>query len=134
MPREFSRTLRVADQIQRELSELIRNDIKDPRLGPVTITQVEIVKDLSYAKVWVGFLGDLSRCDEALAILNKASGFLHRELKKRMQMRVIPVLKFFYDDILDSGPQMEQLIKKAVAQDRQRQDENEPNQSKSKEP
>lgn len=117
MPKEFSRTRRVADQIQRELSQLIRDEIKDPRLGMLTVQSVEVSRDLSHAKVYISVMGDESVRESTLAVLGRASGYLRKLLGREMRLRIIPQLHFIHDDSLERGLHMSSLIAKAVAED-----------------
>ena len=117
MPREFSRTRRVGEQIQRELAQLIRAEIKDPRLGMLTIQSVEVSRDLSHARVFVSVMGDDEAREQTLAVLSRAAGFLRRLLGREMRLRVIPQLHFQRDDSLDRGLYMSSLIDQAVAED-----------------
>lgn len=118
MPREFSRTRRVAEQIQRELAVLIRDAVKDPRLGMVSVTGVEVSRDMSYAKVYVSILGQGENADnaakESLEVLKRAAGFLRRELGREMIIRSVPQLKFIHDTSLEEGAHMSALIDKAL--------------------
>ncbi len=118
MPKDFSRTRRVAEQMQRELAELIRREVKDPRVGWVTVAGVEVSKDLSYAKVYVSSLDQPERIDESIAVLQKAAGFLRRELGRRMVVRTIPELRFVYDASSERAQQLSSLIDRAVKEDR----------------
>lgn len=123
MPREFSRTQRIGDQMQRELAELIRREIKDPRLGMATVNDVRISKDLSYADVYVTVLNPSDIEDESLAetsveVLRNAAGFLRSELGRRIKLRVMPQLRFHYDRTLIQGRRMSTLIDKARESDR----------------
>ncbi|ALP53038.1 ribosome-binding factor A [Candidatus Tenderia electrophaga] len=116
MPREFSRTKRVEAQIQRELAQLIQFELKDPRIGLVTVSGVEVSKDLAYAKVYVTALGDEQHSvDEMLAALNHAAGFLRRELGKHLTTRVTPQLNFIYDESVERGANLSALIDAALA-------------------
>ena len=117
MPREFSRTRRVGEQIQRELAQMIRTEIKDPRLGMLTIQSVEVSRDLSHARVYISVMGDDEVREQTLAVLSRASGFLRRLLGREMHLRVIPQLHFQHDDSLDRGLYMSSLIARAVAED-----------------
>ncbi|MCG5500035.1 30S ribosome-binding factor RbfA [Ectothiorhodospira lacustris] len=120
MPKEYSRAQRVGDQIQRELAELVREELKDPRVGMLTIAGVEVSRDLAHAKVFFTVLGD----DEAIKVtsegLRKAAGFLRRELGRRMRIRSIPELHFHYDDTQREGARISALIDRAVAEDKAR--------------
>lgn len=119
MPREFSRTRRVAEQIQRELSVLIREELKDPRIGMVTISGVEVSRDLGHAKVFVTVMDD-SQKDDTLAALQHAGGFLRRELGRRMIIRTVPQLHFHFDESIERGARMSSLIDAAIAADREK--------------
>ncbi|MGD9000173.1 MAG: 30S ribosome-binding factor RbfA [Granulosicoccaceae bacterium] len=109
MPKEYPRSQRVADQIQRELAMLIQREIQDPRVHMVSITGVEVTRDLAYAHVYVTTLDDAHRHDVVEA-LNHAAGFLRHELGSRMRMRHVPELKFSYDESIERGMQMDKLL------------------------
>lgn len=117
------RLKRMADQVQRELADLIRMELKDPRLGGlVTISGVKVSPDLGYAEVYVTVMGRELADDqtaiahaETLSVLNKASGFLRAELGRRIKTRITPRLRFHYDTVTAHGNYMTQLITKAVA-------------------
>jgi ribosome-binding factor A len=106
---------RLSDQIQRELAGLIR-DLKDPRLGMVTVSAVKVSKDMGYAEVYVTVLGKDLEVDYApsLAVLNNAAGFLRGALGKSLQIRMIPRLRFHYDQVVVNGNRMAELIHQAV--------------------
>ncbi len=123
MPRDYPRHRRVAEQLRRELAELIRDYVKDPRLGPVTVTHVAVSRDLGWADIQVAFLADTTECEQRLAILGGAAGFLRRQLGRRMRIRTVPQLRFHYDQSLDHAQHIDQLIARARASDRQRDDE-----------
>ncbi|MBD3670965.1 MAG: 30S ribosome-binding factor RbfA [Gammaproteobacteria bacterium] len=124
MARDFDRSRRVGEQIQRELSELVRREIKDPRLGMVTISGVEVSKDFSTARVFITVLGkERSAAEEDLEILNHAAGHLRGLLGRSIRLRHIPKLSFFYDAAIDSGARMDALIDAAVASDHHDKDE-----------
>lgn len=114
MPREFSRSLRVADQIQRELAVLIRDQVKDPRMGMVSISGVEVSRDMAHAKVYVSVLGDEQAAADSLEALNHAAGFLRRELGRSMRLRTVPQLRFIHDRSLEEGARMSALIDEAL--------------------
>ncbi len=117
MPREHPRARRIAEQIQRELADLIRLEVKDPRVGMVTLTEVEVSRDLSHAKVYFTLLGDAERLAETAEGLARAAGFLRRELSHRLQLRIVPELHFAHDASVERGMQLSQLIDRAVAAD-----------------
>lgn len=112
----FARSERVAELLRRDLSVLIRERIKDPRIGMVTILDVTVSKDLSHAKVWFDVL-DAEQGKVAEESLNHASGFLRRELGRELKLRVTPGLRFYYDDTQLRGNTLSALIDKAVAED-----------------
>jgi len=118
MPKEFNRTRRINEQMQRELAQLIQQELKDPRLGMVTVSAVEVTRDLSLARVFVSVLDkDEDQMEEVLAILDRAGGFLRHELGQRMKLRNIPRLRFQYDKSITEGNRLSSLIDEAVARD-----------------
>lgn len=120
MPKDFTRPRRVAEQIQRELADLLRVEVKDPRVGMVTITDVEVSSDYAHAKVYFSLLGDEARVQEALKGLQSAAGFLRSEVAKRIKLRVMPQLHFVHDTSIERGMRLDQLIDAAVAEDAKR--------------
>lgn len=118
MQRQFSRTKRVGAQIQRELAQLIQFEVKDPRVGLVTVSGVDVTKDFAHAKVFVTVLDSKHSPEEVLAALNHGAGFLRRELGARMKLRVTPQLHFVYDASVERGANLSALIDAAVASDR----------------
>jgi len=116
MPHEFSRTYRIGEQIKRELADLVRQ-LKDPRIGMVTITDVEVSKDLSHAKVFFSVLGESEDVRQTQIGLEHAGGFLRRELGRGLRLRITPHLHFHYDDTQLRGQEMDQLIRKALGKD-----------------
>jgi len=117
MPRDFSRAARIADQIQRDLSGLIRQELKDPRVGVVTITAVEVNRDLSHAKVFVSSLGEASSTEQSVEALQHAAGFLRSQLSRTLTIRSVPQLQFVYDGSVERGARLSHLIDEAVASD-----------------
>jgi len=117
MPRDFPRSRRIAEQVQRELSDIIRLELKDPRVGMITIVDVEVSPDQSHARVFFTVLGDQSRIADTTEGLQHAAGFLRSELAHRMKLRVVPQLQFKYDESVVRGIHLSQLIDAAVAQD-----------------
>ena len=118
MPREFTRSQRMAEQIRRDLAEIVRDEVKDPRLGFFSITAVKLSRDLSYAVVYCSVLNETEQ-RETIATLNRAAGFLRGRLAGRIKARTVPALKFVYDDSVVRGAAMEDLIRKAVDSDEQ---------------
>ena len=113
--KSFSRKDRVTEQIRRELAELIRTELKDPRVGMISITDVEVTADYAHARVFFSTLAGSERVAEVLDGLQKASGFLRRELGKRISIHTTPQLHFVFDQSLERGADLSQLIQKAVA-------------------
>ena len=130
------RVQRVADQIQRELATLIQMEVNDPRVGMVSVTGVEVSRDIAHAKVFVTVLntltddaqinestlsepGDLDKLEikENIDALNKAAGFLRSLLAKRLSTRSVPKLRFYYDGSIARGQQLSSLIDSALAAD-----------------
>lgn len=117
MPKEYSRSQRVAEQIRRELAELIRLEVKDPRVGFITLTDVDITPDYAHAKVYFTSMRGEEGLDEILAGLRRASGFLRRELGRRVRIHTTPELHFQYDSSVERGSRMSQLIDEVVRED-----------------
>ncbi|WP_028695133.1 30S ribosome-binding factor RbfA [Pseudomonas cremoricolorata] len=120
MAKEYSRTQRIGDQMQRELAELIRREVKDPRVGLVTITAVDVSRDVGHAKVFITVMGgdDADAVPQTLKALNNAASFLRLHLGRAMQLRSVPQLHFHYDESVSRGVHLSALIERAVAEDR----------------
>ncbi|WP_111641039.1 30S ribosome-binding factor RbfA [Marinimicrobium alkaliphilum] len=126
MAKEFNRSDRIGDAIQRFLAQIIPQELRDPRIGMVNINDVRVSRDLAYAKVYVTFVGsDESTSLEGTAALNKASGFLRSFLAKELTSRSVPRLQFIYDKTAIEGQELSSLIDRAVAKDRDRQEQRE---------
>lgn len=117
MPKEYSRSSRVAEQIRRELAELIQLDVKDPRVGLITLTDVEITPDYAHAKVFFTSLKGEGGVDEIMSGLRAASGFLRRELGRRVRIHTLPELHFVFDRSVEQGARLSRLIDEAVKSD-----------------
>lgn len=122
MPKEFSRNSRVAEQIQRELAELVQKELKDPRVGLITLTGVELTADYAHAKVFYTTLAQAAEREGIDAGLRRASGFLRRELGRRIRIHTLPELHFVHDTSVEQGDRLSRLIDEAVQSDRNRQD------------
>lgn len=108
-----NRAYRVSDQIQRDISELIARELKDPRVGMVTISQVDVTPDYAHAKVgFTVLVGDPQASEQAL---NEAAGFLRNHLFKRLHIHTVPTLHFYFDRTTEHALEMNDLIAKAVA-------------------
>ncbi|NIC07733.1 30S ribosome-binding factor RbfA [Billgrantia bachuensis] len=120
--REFKRTDRVGDQLQKELAVLIQREVKDPRLGMVTVSGVTVSRDLGYADVYVTLLGEDSpeRIKENLKVLKQAAGFLRSQIARRIKLRHVPELRFHYDESVVRGQRLSSLIDEAIGSDRAR--------------
>lgn len=110
MPKDYSRSERVADQIQRELAQLIQQEIQDPRVHLVTVSAVRVSKDLSQATVFVSSLDKGHEIKEQIEALNHAAGFLRHGLAQRMRLRVVPNIRFRYDESIERGVRLTHLI------------------------
>jgi ribosome-binding factor A len=118
MKKPSQRAHRVGDQIQRELADILKNEVKDPRVGPVTVTGVEVSGDLSHATVRFTHLAGRETGADAAKALARTAGFLRSELSRRLNLYSVPQLAFAYDDSIESGIRMSQLIDQAIAADR----------------
>ena len=120
MAKEYSRTQRVADYLQRELAALIQHELRDPRIGMVSITGVNVSRDLGHAKIYFTVLGCDSGDDasDSTEALNKAAGFLRSQLSRDSNMRSVPQLRFYFDSSVGQGRHLEDLIRKAADADR----------------
>lgn len=117
MKKRSQRSQRVGDQLQRELAELLANEVKDPRVGLVTLTHVEVTPDLAHAKVYFTHLAGQARAEEVIDALSRTAGFLRSQLSHRLDLYTVPQLKFVYDDSIESGMRLSSLIDEAVAED-----------------
>lgn len=128
MAKEYSRTQRIGDQMQRELSDLIRREVKDPRVGLVTITAVDVSRDLGHAKVFITVMGQdgVDAVPQTLKALTSAASFLRLHLGRVMQLRSVPQLHFHFDESVSRGVHLSALIERAVAEDRQHKDADQP--------
>jgi ribosome-binding factor A len=145
VPREFSRGRRVADHIQKELAVLIQQEVKDPRLGLITINEVKVSRDLGFADVYfTSFTSNTFRANESIGedaetegqnsispaeVLENASGFLRSRLAKSLSTRTTPKLRFHYDHTIEQGAKMTQAIKKAIEGDEQLKEQDATNKS-----
>lgn len=118
MPKDFSRARRVGEQIQREIAEMLHSESKDPRFKLLTISAVEVASDLAYAKVFYTLLDDSLDIDNVQQALTKAGGFMRKQLAKRMQLRIVPNLRFIYDSSIAYGASLSSLIENAVESDK----------------
>src|SRR5690606_12394703 len=130
MARDYSHIDRIGDQMQRELAQIIQREVKDPRVGLITVIDVKVSRDLGYADIYVSLLSteelteQSPELQESLAVLNKASGFLRGHVGRAMKLRVVPMLRFHFDSLLGQSRELDRLIREAggdqpaVAKDR----------------
>ncbi len=117
-----SRDLKVADFVRDEVARILQFEMRDPRVGSfVSVNDVKVSKDLSYAEIYVSSLQATTEQErvELIAVLNKAAGFFRSSLAKRHTMRTTPAPRFHYDELVESGPRLEKLISDAVSKDKQ---------------
>jgi len=131
MPKDYSRTQRLGEQIKRDLAQMLQFQVKDPRLGIVTLNAVKVAPDLGYADIYFTVMkpgmveADAPTIKETEAVLKEMAGFLRTELSQVMTTRITPLLRFHYDVALDRGHKLTNLINKAVGEDKSRSDDNE---------
>ena len=126
MPREYPRARRVEEQLKRLLADLIRREVKDPRVGLITITSAEVSRDLTHAKVYFTPFAGIGDAAAALEALRHAAGFLRHQVRTHMRLRVAPELDFQIDDSVERGARLSTLIHDAVESDRSRHVETDP--------
>lgn len=114
MQNNFNRTHRISELLQRELASIMQRELKDPRVGFVTIVGVEVSRDLAHAKIFISILQE-EMVEETVKILNKASGFFRGLLSKNMSMRTIPRPHFIFDDSVARGHRISTLIESCVS-------------------
>ena len=116
MAKDFARSDRVAEQMRRELADLLQFEVKDPRVGMVTVTEVEVTGDMAHAKIYYSTAEqDVKSAAELQKGLEKTAGFLRSQLSKRMLLRTVPQLHFVYDASIDNGMKLTRLINQALA-------------------
>ena len=122
MSKEFSRVDRLSQHMKKEMAVILQREIKDPRLHTmITVSDVEVSRDLSHAKVFVTFLGLADdKVEEHLKILNDAAGFVRSLIGKRIQTRIVPHIRFAFDESLNEGIRMANLVSSARAEDDRR--------------
>ena len=116
MPRDFKRSERVSGQLRRELAQMIQQEIKDPEVGLVSVSDVEVTRDLAHAKVYITVF-DTEKAAISIKALKRAAGFLRTRLGQDLRMRNIPQLHFLHDDSVETGQKMDELIDQAMEAD-----------------
>src|SRR5699024_654256 len=104
------RAERVGEQMKQEIMDIVNNKVKDPRIGLLTITEVQLTNDLSIATIYLTVLGNDKQIDDTFKGLEKAKGFIKSEIGSRMRLRIVPDLKFEYDESIDYGNKIEKMI------------------------
>ena len=117
MARDFTRSERVAGQLRRDLARLIQQEVKDPEVGFVSLSDVEVTRDLSHAKVFITVF-EPDKAVTSLTALRRASAFLRRRLGQELRMRHVPELHFLHDDSVEQGSHIDQLIARALGADK----------------
>ncbi len=124
MKKGSNRMIRINDEIQKEISGIIRGDLKDPRIGVITsVLKVDTTADLKYCKVYISVLGDDSKKEEVIGVLKNASGYVRSLVAQRINLRVTPEIKFILDDSLEYSFKMDSLIKSVVKSDEEKADD-----------
>ena len=118
MPRDYPRTRRVAEQIQRELAGIMRQELKDPRISMITLTDAEVSPDYAHAKIFFTHLGEPGQTPEILSSLQHAAGFLRSHLARRLKLYAVPELHFIYDSSVERGMRLSNLIDQAISEDK----------------
>jgi len=114
MAKDPSRLGRLADQIQRDLADLLRSELKDPRVGMITLTGVEVSNDYRHAKIFFTTLGGPEIVLQTQEGLQRASGFLRSQLARGLTLRIVPELHFVHDESVERGVRLSKLIDEAV--------------------
>ncbi|MFK8029451.1 MAG: 30S ribosome-binding factor RbfA [Gammaproteobacteria bacterium] len=117
MPKEFHRSERVSELLHRMVSDVVRNEVHDPRVSLVTITDLQLSRDLTVAKIYFTSLDDEADLDEIATVLMKAAGFIRSRIGREIRLRTTPELRFFKDDVELRGRAMSALIDDAISKD-----------------
>ncbi|MGI6552145.1 MAG: 30S ribosome-binding factor RbfA [Clostridia bacterium] len=112
------RSLKIAEEMKREIASIIRDEVKDPRVGFVTVTGVEVSGDLRHAKVFVSVYGDDEKTKLALEGLEKAKGFIRKEIGERIKLRFVPEISFRFDESIRHGAKITELLGRIQGQER----------------
>ncbi|EIG23808.1 30S ribosome-binding factor RbfA [Haemophilus paraphrohaemolyticus] len=120
MSREFKRSDRVAQELKKEVAVILQREVKDPRIGMVTVSDVEVSRDLAYAKIFVTFLfdNDQDAIVQGMKGLEKASPYIRSLVGKAMRLRIVPELRFIYDESLVEGMRMSNLVSNVIREDK----------------
>lgn len=123
MAKMSNRPKRVAQELQKEIATILHREVKDPRLGMVTVSDVTVSQDLAYAKVYVTFLNDTDSCeiDKKVKILSGMAGFIRSLIGKSLRLRIVPEITFLYDSSLTDGMRISNLVSNVIREDVKRQ-------------
>lgn len=108
---------RLEEDFKREVSSIIKNEVKDPRVGFVSIVSIEISRDLRYAKIYISILGNEENVKETMTALKNASGFIRREIAHRVQLRHTPEITFIFDDSIAHGAKISKILNEIVPEE-----------------
>jgi len=114
MKKKYHRADRVSEEILKEVSNIIRNDMKDPRLGFVSVTRVELSRDLRSANVYVSVMGSREEKEKSMAALRSGSGFIRGLIGRRLGLRVVPDVNVRLDDSIERGARISEILKKVL--------------------
>ena len=121
MKKGSNRMIRINDEIQKEISAIIRGDLKDPRIGVITsVLKVDTTNDLKYCKVYISVLGDEDKKQEVMGVLKNATGFIRSLIAQRINLRITPELKFILDDSLEYSFKIDSLIRSVIKDDEEK--------------
>ena len=121
MKKGSNRMIRINDEIQKEISAIIRGDLKDPRIGVITsVLKVDTTNDLKYCKVYISVLGDEDKKQEVMGVLKNAAGFIRSLIAQRINLRITPELKFILDDSLEYSFKIDSLIRSVIKDDEEK--------------
>jgi len=112
------RVERVAEQMKKEIAQLLQDEIKDPRIGFVTVTDVELSNDMQHAKVYVSIYGDEEQKKQTLEALDRATGFIRREIGRRIKLRLVPEIVFKYDASIERADRIARLLSQIKAEEK----------------
>jgi ribosome-binding factor A len=113
----FKRSEKVGDLIRKEISQILVGELKDPRIGFVTITKVAVSDDLRVAKIYYSVFGDEQQKEESYQGLESAKGYIKRELGRRVRLKYMPEINFLFDDSLEYGEHIEELLRGIIHSD-----------------
>jgi len=119
------RSGRLAEEFKKEISDIIKNEVKDPRVGFVSVVSVDVSVDLRYAKVYISVLGDEKSISDTIKALKSATGFIRREIARRIQLRYTPEITFIYDDSIAHGAKISKILADVLPEEEKEEEKNE---------